>query len=183
MGRHPVDREVQGRGIFIWKHPTRMQMLKQPARQQAWEAAPAWTSKSTAFPSSFFSLSLCSFPSLLCTLSLEPHFLSLMHFLSLYPQTRVLCFSWHPTSVPPGSPLLVLFFLLSSYSLSILMLSSSSGKNSQCGRQCRSLSCPKPGNASTSKMCSRGGREACLSTCSIFILPSAIGEWKRREES
>lgn len=49
-----------------------------------------------------------------------------------------------------------------SCSFFMLVLSSSSGKNSQSGSQCLNLSFPKPGNANTSKMYSRGEEEEKL---------------------
>lgn len=114
MGRHPVGGEVQGRGILIWRHPARMQMLQQSARQQVWEAALAWTPNFSSPQLSYcpFTLlvSLPSMPAAFSSCLLHPGFLSLMHFPTPYHQTLVLCSSWHPICPPSSSLLLVLVF-------------------------------------------------------------------------
>lgn len=125
MGRHPVGGQVQGRGILIWKHPTEMQMLKQSARQQVWEAALAWTPHSS-FPLLFLPFLSALLPLFnahcLLLLPLEPSFLPWMHFPALYQRTSCPLLFLAPCMPTLSSSLLLVLFLLLLFSPLLISL-------------------------------------------------------------
>lgn len=106
VGRHPVGGEGQGRGILIWRHPTRMQMLQQSARQQVWEAALAWTPNFSSPQLSYYPFTPpFSLPSMHAAFSSCLQNPAFFPWCISQPSTIKLlffCSSWHTACPPPS---------------------------------------------------------------------------------